>query len=1177
MMDTMLGRNDAVPFRAKGGTITYEREFVYGTIPQYWQAFDSLENPQVVSQGTFLHSSGNNPDKVQFTNWGRAYDCPWGYKVNTSYANGDSAVSVIWETETLKSGEEREYATYYGLGELSQDLRPPLAVGLFGDASINAIQGGYAPNPITVTAYIRNTGGVPATNVMSSICLPKGMKLATDETEIKEIGDLDAGQEQQVSWSVVVEMSDTDQKLEYFVDVWADEIETKTIKREIRVPKQVLVKKTGKFKYTSTASKEMDYEATYYYDDAYFLNDSYVYNPSLATMSLCFAMASGGSNEKPYYSKSDNAKDLLTQIGFTQFDRNGWFTQKPTADSIGVVAANKKLNENGKEYTLIAVGIRGFGYEQEWASNFTMGETGQHQGFDQAKDNVLRFIKKYIEDNNITGDIKLWITGFSRAGGTANLVAGAIDIGVSLGDCTIEPSNLFAYTFEAPKGTTVSNAMTEPVFYNIFNIVNPADPVPKVAPEEFGFSRYGKDVLLPALGDLDYGTEVEVMKRFYDELASTDTPYLLDEFVMKRIWLGYNDKIGKFLPKVIDDERNNEPQWAFLNTVVGKIAKEQFKNRSNYVEEFQDGIREVFKLLNKTTDSVDGKQDVKWTKFVEYFEDKLKSNIGILIFSATPVSKPGKAIELIEEYAIESLNEAGITSYDKEEIHEFAGTIAKTVVSFAVSHPNLTATLISNIEAIGSAHHPELCYAWLQTMDENYTDNPIGMPMQASASYRIIRINCPVDVEVYDESSVLVAQIKGNEPQVIEESGIISSINEDDEKIIFLPALAGYTIKLIPTEQGYMTYSVNEYNPGVDDINRIVNYYELPLNPEEVYVAEVPKYMDSETDIILENGSSTDYRIINSENVLIAASEDLRGAEATEAYYMIYADTDNDEYGYVMGQGIRQRGSYAQVTAIPFESCEFEGWYINGQKVSSELQYRFRVQEDVEIIGRFTNDSEPEITTEQCYEGKNFKVTFSLVDQWEGGYNANIKIENTGDSVIENWYLSYDLKNVHTSMWNAEVVSHESGQYVVKNAGWNADIPVGGSVQYGISVNEDFSSYPNNYELLGENMQLEENLFSTEYYLDSDWGSGFTGRILIINKSDRTIEDWMLEYDFGREITNIWGATIESHEGTRYVIKNAGYNANIAEGQTIVVGFNGEGGDTTQVPTNFVLNAYSRK
>lgn len=36
-------------------------------------------------------------------------------------------------------------------------------------------------------------------------------------------------------------------------------------------------------------------------------------------------------------------------------------------------------------------------------------------------------LKKYINSQNITGDIKIWITGYSRAAATANLTAAAID------------------------------------------------------------------------------------------------------------------------------------------------------------------------------------------------------------------------------------------------------------------------------------------------------------------------------------------------------------------------------------------------------------------------------------------------------------------------------------------------------------------------------------------------------------------------------------------------------------------------------------------------------------------------------------------------------------------------------------------------------------------------------
>lgn len=209
------------------------------------------------------------------------------------------------------------------------------------------------------------------------------------------------------------------------------------------------------------------------------------------------------------------------------------------------------------------------------------------------------------------------------------------------------------------------------------------------------------------------------------------------------------------------------------------------------------------------------------------------------------------------------------------------------------------------------------------------------------------------------------------------------------------------------------------------------------------------------------------------------------------------------------------------------------------------------------------------VTTVNEYFGENFKVTFVLSSYWNGGYNANVKIENIGSSIIENWYMKFTLNNNLTNIWNAEEVSNEKGKYVVKNAGWNADIPVGECVEFGLSVNENFNGFPSDYKLLGESVQVSEEAYSVEYILDNDWGSGFTGRILLTNNTDETIEDWILEFDFDRKITSVWDGVIDVHENNHYVIKNAGYNANIAAGQTISFGFSGEGGTANNIPGGY--------
>ena len=131
-----------------------------------------------------------------------------------------------------------------------------------------------------------------------------------------------------------------------------------------------------------------------------------------------------------------------------------------------------------------------------------------------------------------------------------------------------------------------------------------------------------------------------------------------------------------------------------------------------------------------------------------------------------------------------------------------------------------------------------------------------------------------------------------------------------------------------------------------------------------------------------------------------------------------------------------------------------------------------------------------------------------------------------------------------------------------------------GSIEFGISVSEAFNGFPEAVCVLGETKAVQEEEYSVQYQIDSDWGSGFTGNIQITNNTDNTLEDWVLEFDFEREITNIWNAVIESHEGNHYVIRNAGYNANISAGQTVSFGFNGENGSSDTVPQNNTLYSY---
>jgi hypothetical protein len=717
-----------------------------------------------------------------------------------------------------------------------------------------------------------------------------------------------------------------------------------------------ITKKSGIFSYPGDGR---DYSATYYYDDDYFTESSYTYNEHLATMSLCLELSAWGSEDvgNSYTNKSNNAYNLLTDIGFTDFEANAWFKVKPTKDSIGAVAAQKTINENGKEYTLIALAIRGGGYESEWASNFTLGVNGQHQGFSEARDQVIAFLQDYIRDKGISGDMKLWITGYSRAAATANMVAGAIDEGsVSLPGCSLALPHLYAYTFETPVGALKSTTGGS-VFNNIFNIINPNDPVPKVAPATWSFARYGLNRELPSRETSpNYADELKAMLIKWNALDSTPN-YDVENFTMKKIKIDW----GKFLPggdpfvSIVDDIPNAQSQNAFLNSYITMLAKDFLKSRATFVNRYQSGIRDVCGLFFGASKS-------QTDKLIEVATDKFSNNWGwiayeflkpnpYLIWNSS--ANEQDAYKKVAQYLRESLDAAGITQYTSSEFDHTVETLMDLVVAVLANHPNLATTMVQNISGIGQAHVPELCLAWMQSMDAYYT--PGGAVGFTSGKYRIVRINCPVDVNVYNGEQQLVASILNDVPQNV--SSIVSAINEDGEKLVFLPATADYTVELTATAEGIMSYAVNEYSPEAGETNRLVNYYDIPIVALQTFIGLVPAYSDADLAFSLQEGSSVTYAL-STNGGLVAVDSDISGDEATSAYFMVNAAAKDNAYGIVTGQGLRQLGSFAQLEAIPYDNCKFDGWYEDGELLSTDETYRFRVDADISLTAVFSPPEE---------------------------------------------------------------------------------------------------------------------------------------------------------------------------------------------------------------------------
>lgn len=188
------------------------------------------------------------------------------------------------------------------------------------------------------------------------------------------------------------------------------------------------------------------------------------------------------------------------------------------------------------------------------------------------------------------------------------------------------------------------------------------------------------------------------------------------------------------------------------------------------------------------------------------------------------------------------------------------------------------------------------------------------------------------------------------------------------------------------------------------------------------------------------------------------------------------------------------------------------------------------------------------MTREKVWELDRCKVVYSLTDTWADGYTASIMVENTSDTVIDNWHVAFPVQEEIVDIWNVQVIDTEEDTIVFKNLGWNQDIAAGQNVSFGFTAKGAFSNFPTICELPASRQYVEETDYEITYQVTNAWDDGHNGEICIKNISDKTIEDWFVSFDCAHAISDLWSGKIVSNENGRYLIQNMDYNQNIAAG-----------------------------
>ena len=250
------------------------------------------------------------------------------------------------------------------------------------------------------------------------------------------------------------------------------------------------------------------------FNPSWFRNDARIYNHDLAKLSLGLATSAFRPNRRLIKENEPtdyNLRSFLNQAGFTDL-RSDDYNKDPSMYTVSTVIGHRTIGEGDEAFELIAVGICGQGYMDEWESNLSVGTGKNPEGFNSASHLVYDRVFGYISENPLSGKMTIWLSGFSRAAAVSNITASLLS-----DSNTFSQETVFAYTFATPM--TVRDR--EPKKYeNIFNICGKMDPVPNIPFADWGYSRYGITCFTPTMEtDSDFWEKREKADKVYTEIT----------------------------------------------------------------------------------------------------------------------------------------------------------------------------------------------------------------------------------------------------------------------------------------------------------------------------------------------------------------------------------------------------------------------------------------------------------------------------------------------------------------------------------------------------------------------------------------------------------------------------------------------------------------------------------
>jgi len=204
---------------------------------------------------------------------------------------------------------------------------------------------------------------------------------------------------------------------------------------------------------------------------------------------------------------------------------------------------------------------------------------------------------------------------------------------------------------------------------------------------------------------------------------------------------------------------------------------------------------------------------------------------------------------------------------------------------------------------------------------------------------------------------------------------------------------------------------------------------------------------------------------------------------------------------------------------------------------------------DGAVLHAFAEESKKKL-----YKYDNFDIEYLIGSEWDGAQSVNVKITNTGEEPILNWYLKYNAGGTIENLYNAIIFSDSETGCVIKNNGYNYEIEPNSTVEFGYILRGESLNFPKDFDLCTKRIEKKTG-FNVDFKVTSEWDKGFNGEIVITNTSDKPIEAWTLAFDSNFEINNYWNCKLLSNSNGKYTFANKLWTTPIAVGSSASFGF----------------------